>query len=574
MPINILPSNLAAKIAAGEVVERPSSVVKELVENALDADATHITVDIDGGGVELIRVTDDGVGISGIDIELAIQRHATSKLITEGDLERIATMGFRGEALPSIAAVSRMMLSSRSRGSNEGRYLHVDDGVVTNKGIIGSAEGTTVSVRDLFYKLPARKKFLNSASAEVGRIHAVIIQLALAYPQVRFKLSVNEKEKFVSPGNNRFFDVLTAVYGSDVTDRMLEVCRLDKDGWSAWGYVSSYSLHRSNRRAINFYVNRRWVQNRILTQAVEGAYSGMLMVGRYPIVSLHLELPPHELDVNVHPTKREVRFYDQGFVFSFVRHAVREAVVKDSPIPPIAVTESKSPRFNVQLSRFDLKLDEPPSLERASMQKQSLELTDDSDQSIVRTLPTLRVLGQIASTYIVAEGPGGVYLLDQHAAHECIMYERLSTLARDRRMTTQGLLEPQLVDLSSAQMHVLHSWVDALEMYGIQGELFGETSFLLRSVPGGLVNVDPEKLLLEILGLLAVNGDPYESRKSVAVTLACHSSVRAGDMLTREEMSELVRQLELVESPHTCPHGRPTMLYMSGSQLERQFGRK
>ncbi|MSQ22751.1 MAG: DNA mismatch repair endonuclease MutL [Dehalococcoidia bacterium] len=573
MPIRVLSPTVAAKIAAGEVVEHPASVVKELVENSLDAGATHITVEVQGGGIDLIHVTDDGEGIPVLDLELALERHATSKISHESDLQSITSMGFRGEALPSIAAVSRMVLTSRVRGTDQGAYVRVRGSIMERKGAVGCPEGTSVTIQDLFANIPARRKFLRSAAAEAGRIHTIVTQLALAHPHVRFQLVVNGKESFASPGSGNIRDALAVVYAAETVDAMLEVSATDAEGRHAWGYVSPPSIHRANRSAINFYVNRRWIQSRLLLQAVEEAYKGLLMEGRHPVVAMHVDLDPAEVDVNVHPAKREVRFHNEGALFSLLQRAVRETLVAQSPVPLLAPSASSStplrwgpaPREENRQEQLPWRRLIPPG-EQAHGQERSAGMP--------ATLPALRVLGQASSTYIIAEGPGGVYLIDQHAAHERVRYEKVTQQARERQPEVQGLLEPQAVELQPAQIQTLEEWKETLASYGFQGEPFGESTYLLRGVPNGLKDARPEGLLGELLDLLSQARDPAQANDSVAASIACHSAVRAGDTLSHEEMVALVRQLEGAESPHTCPHGRPTMLHLSANSLEREFGRR
>ena len=577
MAIRILDAAVAAKIAAGEVVERPVSVVKELVENCLDAGARHITVEILGGGMELIRVTDDGQGIPVLDLELAFERHATSKLVQETDLERIATLGFRGEALPSIAAVSHVTLSSRERGRDQGAIIHLRGGEIVRKGAAGGPEGTTVTVRDLFFNVPARRKFLRSEAAEGSRIYTLVTQLALAHPEVRFRMLANERERLACPGNGSFRDILARVYKADVVDSLLGVAASDGEGRRTWGCVSAPSQTRPNRSAINFYVNRRWVQSRLLSQAVEEAYLGLLMQGRHPVVSLHIELPPEEVDVNVHPTKREVRIHQEGPLFSLVQRAVREVLVAHSPVP---VVQPDTPRAGPMAFRPEPVPTGGTAAVQQRMQSQEGYVQEGTEKEEAtqplfnRALPALRVLGQASATYIVAEGPEGVYLIDQHAAHERILFEEVRQRSREGRPDVQGLLEPLTVELLPVQMQTVETQRSLLESYGFRGELFGERTFLLRGVPGTLRNTGPDRLLMEVLELLGQVRDAAHAGDSLAASIACHSAVRAGDTLGQEEMGALVRQLEATESPHTCPHGRPTMLHLSASSLEREFGRR
>ncbi|MFC1935297.1 DNA mismatch repair endonuclease MutL [Chloroflexota bacterium] len=573
MPIRVLSQSVAAKIAAGEVVERPASVVKELVENSLDAGATRITVEVQGGGIDLIRVTDDGEGIPVLDLELALERHATSKIADEGDLQSIGTLGFRGEALPSIAAVSRMVLTSRARGTDQGAFIRLSGGVMERKGAAGCPEGTSVTVQDLFANVPARRKFLRSAAAESARIRNLVTQLALGHPHVRFQLVNNGRESLSTSGNGSFRDALVIVYDSQTVEGILEVGGSDSEGRRTWGYVSPPSLHRANRSAINFYVNRRWVLSRLLLQAVEEAYRGLLMEGRHPLVALQVELPPAEVDVNVHPAKREVRFHHEGSVFSLVQRGVRETLVAQSPVPlvapqPVGAVPFRSgpiPARTRQQEPLPWSILIPPKTQTPG---------EESLRAMTDTLPALRVLGQAGGTYIIAEGPEGVYLIDQHAAHERVLYERVTRQAREHQAEVQGLLEPQAVELLPEQILTLETWKGVLVAHGFQGEPFGEGTYLLRGVPGGLRDTSPEQLLAEALDLLTQARDPVQAGDSLAASVACHSAVRAGDILTQQEMEALVRQLEAAESPHTCPHGRPTMLHLSASNLEREFGRR
>ena len=585
MPIRVLDSTLASKIAAGEVVERPASVVKELVENAIDAGATRVAIEVQGGGIESIRVSDDGAGIPVLDLELALERHATSKIGNENDLEIISTMGFRGEALPSIASVSRLVLTSRARGSEQGAYVRSNGGILERKGATGTSEGTSVMVQDLFANVPARRKFLRSAAAESSRIHNAVTQIALGHPHVRLNLISNGKETFSSPGSGELSDVLTAVYGLETVEALLKVEGTDKDGRRVSGFASSPSLTRANRSGINFYVNRRWIQNRMLLQAVEEAYRGLLMEGRHPLVVLRLELPTVEVDVNVHPAKRDVRFHYQGAVFSAVQRSVRECLVAHSPVPLVtspAVQPSTapagwhSPPAPLWAEQDSFRTWPVPGASQDSGHTDGDAMGTEHEPRLPtgETLPALRVLGQAGQTYVIAEGPQGVYLIDQHAAHERVNFEKVLRQVEDKSPEIQGLLEPLAVELLPEQVQTLEEWQDTLHDFGFLGETFGERTYLIRGVPSGIRNASPDQLLGEVLETLQQAKDASQALESMAASIACHSSVRAGDTLTHDEMAALLRQLEAARSPHTCPHGRPTMLHLSTSNLEREFGRR
>jgi len=576
MKIRVLDKFLAAKIAAGEGIERPAAVVKELVENSLDAEACRITVGIEGAGLRLIRVADDGIGIQSSDLRTAFERHATSKITSEDDLENILTMGFRGEALPSIAGVANVEMASRLRGSAIGSVIKIQYGNIVEEGSVGISEGTIITVKDLFGNVPARKKFLRSDAAEVGRISTLVKQLALSYPSVGFNLTVDGRTRFVSSGNGVFRDVLARVYGGRVVESVMDVDGSDGDGRRIWGCVSSPWETRPNRGGINFYVNHRWIQSRLINQAIENTYSGMLMVGRYPIVAIHLEVSVDQLDVNVHPTKREVRFFQEGPIFSLVQRVVREALLSNSPVP---LARSNFALQGHNLSTIASRIT-PVITSSHDGEIANQELITDAyseERSLIRDkLPILRVLGQLAKTYIVAEGPTGMYLIDQHAAHERIVFE----LVCSQRLSVQGsmiqgLLSPLTLELSSSQIEIIDLWGEVLKSYGFDGEKFGGSTFLLRGVPSTIAkNMGIDRVFIEILQSLSQSGHENRPDDILAASIACHGAVRAGDSMSQEEMSALLRQLEDLKNPHTCPHGRPTMIELTKRDLDRDFGRR
>ena len=571
MPIKVLPPELASKIAAGEVVERPASVVKELVENSLDADASRITVEIEAGGVGQVRVSDDGRGIAALEVELAFQRHATSKLLTADQLEAVATLGFRGEALPSVAAVSRLSLTTRTREAEAGYQVQLEWGQLTRSSSQGCSPGTSVNVSDLFGNLPARRKFLKSDAAETSRVHDLVARYALAYPDVRLQLLVNGRPVITTPGSGKSRETLLELYGAEVAAGMLEVSGEDPEsGYRVDGFISPPSVNRANRTYMTFFINHRWVQSRMLSYALEEAYHGLLPDKRYPVSAINLGLPYQDVDVNSHPTKREVRLHHEGRVFSTLQKAVRAALIADSPVPQMHTpagpsTSAVPPQTGAGPSFFP----------RGAFSSPRQDYYAPPDAAAPRQYPSaLKVVGQVKLTYIVAEGPEGMFLVDQHAAHERVLFDQLRRDADQRSPLSQPLLEPVSVELTPSQIEVLGKHADFLESYGFRVEAFGDNAYLLRSVPLILTTQDPGKSLLDVLDLVAFEGLVRQQEDILAASIACHSAIRAGKPLTEAEMRALLEQLEGTDNPHTCPHGRPTMIHFSSYHMEREFGRR
>ncbi|MEE9247219.1 MAG: DNA mismatch repair endonuclease MutL, partial [Dehalococcoidia bacterium] len=447
MSIRVLKPEVAAQIAAGEVVERPASVVKELIENSLDAGATQIAVEVKGGGLEFIRVVDNGSGIPAADVETAFARHATSKITSARDLDHIHTLGFRGEALPSIASVSHVELVTRSADEVAGTLLELRHGSVTRREAASRPVGTTVVVTRLFQNVPARLKFMKSAATENGRISGLVSRYSLAYPSVRFSLTIDGRASFSSPGTGDLKEALAAVYGPETAESMLEV----RGEWDGVGKVSGFagppSVSRAQRGYITLFVNHRSIQDRRLSYAVEEAYQGLLMVGRRPVAVLELTLPPEEVDVNVHPAKNEVRFRREREVFGLVQKAVREALVESAPVPRAGIEASFTGGPPAPRSPLASDLVGWAKRPRANASEEAAAPIMGS----MKALPVLRVVGQVSNTYIVAEGPDGMYLVDQHAAHERVLFEKVLKDRKERGVQAQGMLTPTTVELTPLQ---------------------------------------------------------------------------------------------------------------------------
>jgi DNA mismatch repair protein MutL len=591
MPIRLLPPEVAGKIAAGEVVERPASVVKELVENSIDAGASDLQIEIREGGRRLIRVADNGCGIPADEVSLAFARHATSKLTGVEDLNRIVTLGFRGEALASIAAVSQVALLTRPRAQTVGRFLQVDAGQITHQEGHGCPAGTVVTVEHLFRNMPARLKFLRQPQTETGHIHAVVTYYALAYPEIRFHLTADGRTVFQSTGNGKLYDVLIAVYGLEVAEQMLELSGSDgaerpADSPEArpvprvYGFTGTPQLHRANRSYLTFFANRRWIQDRSLTHAVAEAYHTLLPVGRHPVAVIMLEMDPADLDVNVHPTKREVKFRDGRQVFSAVQRSVRRTLVERAPVPALSHPRRTwaAPDWERYQSLLSAGRGETTSIQLA-MELYRTAVPGEGEElrplGPVR-LPLLRVVGQVGQTYIVAEGPQGMYLIDQHAAHERVLYEQMMAEHGRQAVTSQALLEPLSLDLDPMLAGVLAEQLTLFNDLGFVIEPFGGTSYLLRAVPSLLVVPDVRAAVVDILDLLRQGDDPLASQAEQRLIAAVckRAAIKAGQTLSHEEMQTLVRQLEQCESPRTCPHGRPTVLHFSVERLEKEFARR
>lgn len=587
MSIQVLRPEVASQIAAGEVVERPASVVKELLENAIDAKASHITVIVEGAGKKLIEVADDGCGIPVNELPIAITRHATSKISETTDLFDIHTLGFRGEALASIGSVSRFTITSRTNDASVGARLRVDGGHAENPQSVGTPVGTVVRVEDLFFNVPARLKFLKSDITERRRIDNLVTRYALAYPEVRFHLHQDGRPVLQTSGNGDRREVLAALYGADIARQMLKVLAKGDDQ-KVIGFVSPTSLTRSNRRGITFFINGRPVQDAALTTAVVQAYHTLLMVGRYPLAMLLLELPTVEVDVNVHPTKAEVRFRDPKRVFSGVQHSVRRALLAHTQVPemedavhwmqPVLDTDSsKRPEHGWGFpSEIDRGLDGSDGHLPEANQSDPTTSLDVSRPSISGlATPILRLVGQVATTFLVAEGPDGLYLIDQHAAHERVLFEKFMS-QREDSIPAQVLLQPVTVELPSSSARLLADQLPVLERLGFQVEPFGPGTFIVRALPTLLLGMDPTSAIGVLVEDFEEDESPLgaEVEAKVIARVCKRAAVRAGQVLTHEEQEALLSDLEACESPRTCPHGRPTMIYLSVDLLERQFGRK
>ena len=572
MPIHILPDHIASQIAAGEVVERPASVVKELIENAIDASATSIQVTIEGSGQRLIVVSDDGAGIPANEVALALARYATSKLQTTEDLFAISTLGFRGEALASIGSVARLTLTSFNGIDTSGSRIRMEGGRPENLVPVGVPKGSVVRVEDLFYNVPARLKFLKSESTEKGQIQTLITRYALAYPVIRWEYIQDGLSKLRTSGNGDKREVLNGLMGVADARKMIDV-EFEENSARITGYISPVALTRSNRKDIIIFVNGRWVQDVSVSSAVVKAYHTMLMVGRFPIAMLFIEIPPTLVDVNVHPAKAEVRFREELGIFNLVQRAVRRALLSSSPAPMLHL----NPNWGTQTRQVD------PAWQMSGEPLPELDQVTGQTQPVIHSqvelpgnhLPLLRLVGQVANTYLVAEGPDGLYLIDQHAAHERVLFEQLMAQFTAKSIPSQTLADPPIIQLPGDKAAKLIEQASSLKALGFDLDDFGPDTFILRAIPSILMKGDPRAAVTVLVDTFEEDETPLQSEVEarIAARVCKRMAVKGGQRLSESEQKALLMDLENCDSPRTCPHGRPTMIHLPADLLERQFGR-
>jgi DNA mismatch repair protein MutL len=587
-PVRRLPVDLANKIAAGEVVERPSSVVKELVENSLDAGATRVRVEIDMGGLARILVTDDGVGMDATDLCLSLERHATSKIATAEDLAHIHTFGFRGEALPSIASIAKVILSSRARDSDEGTEVAVDGGGPPRARPIGRGVGTSVEVKELFWNVPARLKFLKSTGTESAHVGEAVISAALSRPEVTFTLArdgkVAREYLRAETRKDRTRDV--------VSEEHLQPCLGERGAMRFEAYLSAPERARAGATGLHLFVNGRPVKDRQLGRAIANAYGSVLEPGRYPVGVFYLELPVDRIDVNVHPQKAEVRFAEGRAVFDAVTRELHATLARAFSLPDAPWSRPYRPSYQVATST-PLALAEPPpapSLDslvrewpKASGEEswgKALEAT--ADAALTQALfpssgfyRSLRFMGQAASTFLVCEGEDGLYVLDQHAAAERVNFARLCASFRENSVAGQGLLLPEVIRFSPTEYALLSEHAEDALRLGLELRPMSGGSVAVHSVPKLLVRANPERLVRDLVAELGRESKRpfHDTADLVLATMACHGSIRAGDTVSPEEASALLRALDAVDFAGHCPHGRPVLMRLPFAELERKVGR-
>ena len=588
--VHVLDDNTINKIAAGEVVERPASVIKELVENAIDAKADRIEVEIMAGGTSFMRGSDNGIGMSREDAEKAILRHATSKIVQVDDLQAIATLGFRGEALPSIASVSRFNLQTRQAGAELGTEIKITGGKTTEIGVAGCNLGTTIRVEDLFFNTPARKKFLKTNNTESGRINEFIIKLAISHPEIAFKLINNNKSSLATPGRGDLKETLQSLYGASVGQSLLPLEFEDED-IKLWGFVSKPSAIRSSRSWQTFIVNGRIIASRAIAKAIDNAYHALIPKSGYPLIALNIEVPQHTIDVNVHPQKTEMKFEDESRIFKAVYKAVLDAVRPKGQVGQLGQLAAQADHvqqhvekglqelnFGQSVMNFPLR-EEKPAM---TWQEGTIALAQDksvkSVQSVVdeeEKLPTAGMIpiGQVDDTYIIAQDGDSLYIVDQHAAHERVLFDRFS--AQAEHIPSQQLLVHLILDFSTHESQIIEENLELLAGLGFGLEPSGPNQFRLMEVPADVPSSQAEEFIREVLASMEELHRPTaaELRQAVLATTACKAAIKAGFKLNYRQMEILLQELNDTAMPYTCPHGRPTIIKFSSDELAKMFKR-
>lgn len=599
-----MPEDLARKIAAGEVVERPSSIVKELLENALDAGASDITVELERGGCGSIRIVDNGEGIDPIEVPLAFERYATSKIYRFDDIYRVASYGFRGEALPSIASVSRVEMTTRKRSSLSGTKIIVEGGQVKMISETGCPAGTSVFVSRIFDSVPVRKKFLKSDVTEQGHCVDVITKMALAHSGVRVKVTANKKEILHVPATENASDRISLVLGVDFMNHLLPVT-FTKGETTCRGFISRPQRTRSSAKHLYFYVNGRYVRDYLLNHAVMTAYRRLIEAKRYPAVVLHIELPPEDVDVNVHPAKREVRFRHPRRIYDMTVEALLSALsrampAEDTSIAPDAhgiMSHKHQGDYTIRakeaLKRYTLPSGRGklffsngevhhtlPRVEESDLYGVSKKVTEQPEEEGQRIVfGELEYLGQCVGTYLVFASPHGLIVVDQHAAHERVLFEKIKGLSPEggEKAISQRLLLPEVVSLSPADYALISECMNILEDVGVEAELFGENSIVVKSMPALLSHVHPRDVIFELLDACAGAGKQASlqgRREMIFVHLACRGAVKASHELSLSEVAALCSDLDATAFSSTCPHGRPVHVSFSVRDMEKSFKRK
>lgn len=596
--IQVLDQKTINQIAAGEVIERPMAVVKELVENAIDAGATAITIEIKEGGISFIRVTDNGSGIAKEEIHTAFLRHATSKIKTMEDLLTVHSLGFRGEALSSIAAVSQVELITRRPEDITGVRYEIAGGQEKTKEDVGCPEGTTLIMRNLFYNTPARRKFLKTKTTEGNYIQDLVLRYSLAHAEIRFHFIVDGKSKLQTSGDGQVKTNIFYNYGADVTRCMIPI-QISENNMELSGFIGKPELSRGNRTFMNYFVNGRYIKSPVITNAIEHAYKDYLMGHRYPFTALMLHIDSSFIDVNVHPTKMEVRFTNQEDVYQLFYHAIQNALRQITLIPEVSLESEKKTKADTPV--IEKKMPEPfentrqkkedtgllreqacwnsdRPIKKEDGQKEEVNFSQMNllkEELVTEDKPRFRIIGQVFDTYWLIEYQSELLIIDQHAAHEKVLYEKLMLHLKEKKGLTQNLLAPIVVALSGREMEVLEENADAFEQLGFRFESFGDKDYIINGVPADFLNIASKELFLEMLDGMLEEGSRTNPEMVLerCASMACKAAVKGNHMMSYAEAEKLIGQMLQMEQPYHCPHGRPTTIAMSKYEFDKKFKR-
>jgi len=602
--IHILDEHIANQIAAGEVVERPASVVKELVENSIDAGSTNVEILLQEGGISSIQIKDNGEGMGIEDVERAFFRHATSKIRTGKDLFKINTLGFRGEALPSIAAVSQLTLKTATNDTGEGVELILEAGKINKKQLINYSKGTNITVKNIFFNTPARLKYMKSLQTELGHITDYIHRLSLAYPAISFTLIHNERLILRTNGDSNLQHVIASIYGSSIAKNMLLLTNESLD-FSINGYLSKPEITRANKNHMSVFINGRYIKNYLLSKAIVKGYDTLLMINRYPITVLDIKMDPSLVDVNVHPSKLEVRFSKEQELLKFIEESIHKTLEKHTFIrepmktanhTSIHYQKSVQPSLDFVIQVKEENVESEPMLiqpEEVSIknilnevmqQSNSFPTKSDSNHKYTSTsknvvnsqqLPLLDPIAQLFGTYIIAQSNEGLFLIDQHAAHERINFEKNVTLMNQETVTSQELIVPITIDYLKNEIDNIVENIHLLENIGINIELFGQQTIIVRSIPQWIPKGEEQEKIEQIIHMLLTKKqiDLGEIRQDMVASKSCKLSIKANHYLTKLEMEQLIEQLRHTKNPYSCPHGRPVIIHFSVYEIEKMFKR-
>ena len=594
--IELLDKNTIDKIAAGEVVDRPSSIVKELVENAIDAKSSAITIEVKEGGISFIRITDNGCGIPKKEISKAFLRHSTSKIRKIEDLSTISSLGFRGEALSSIAAVSQVEFITKTYDELTGTRYLIDGGEEKSIEDIGAPQGTTFIIRNIFYNTPARKKFLKSPITEGSYITSLVERLALSNPNISFKYIINNQTKLYTTGNSNLKDIIYNVYGRDITSNLIEI--EDETNYvKIKGYIGNPNVCRGNRNYENYFINGRYIKNTIIAKAIEDAFKPFLMQHKYPFTSILINLDGNLVDVNVHPAKMEVRFSSQNDVYDSIYTILHKALTKKESIPEISLDKPSQikPVVNTEINKIKNKIPEPFEFERRNefVKEEKKIYTNNPEISYklpektepvyeqqklfdMNTVADIKIIGQVFDTYWIIQYTDKMFIIDQHAAHEKVLYERIVNNLKSKNFTSQIVNPPIIVSLTSAEEEIIQKFKQEFEMFGFDIENFGGKEYSIHAVPDNLYNLSAKELFIEMIDSLSgINNSINETDMILdkIATMSCKAAVKGNNKLSYQEMEALFKELITLDNPYNCPHGRPTIVSMSKYELEKKFKR-